>query len=82
MQFFFEIMNMPPEHCSRLMNLIMQIIQIHFFDQEQLSEVMRPFISVLCRKICEVPVMLEKSEKPVKKEYYLGYIKILLHFVE
>lgn len=73
---------MPADHASRLINLIMQIIQIHYFDQEQLAEVMRPFFSVLCRRVSEIPVLLERSEHPSKKEYSLGYMRILLHFIE
>ena len=72
---------MPTELAGRLTKLVLQSIEIHF-PVEQLNQWLWPFMTAVCRKVSEISLGTEEGETANRREYQLGYARLLLAFVE
>lgn len=81
-QFFFEIVNMPPAYKERILDLVLNSMEAHFA-QEDLSRFVAALVSATCRKIGRLPVLVinefkhQKRTYEAKRDYALGIIRIV-----
>lgn len=86
-QFFFEIVNMPPAYKERILDLVLNSMEAHFAP-EDLSRFVGTLLSATCRKIGRLPVLVinefkhQKRTYESKRDYALGIIRVVEVLIE
>lgn len=67
---------MPIKHQDRLMNLVLDLIELHF-SNEELVQWLSPFMNLVCKNVSEISQLQEQIYLIEDREYHLSYVRVV-----